>query len=424
MLQVAFIRDHKQTVLKGLAKRNFADAKKLINEVIATDENRRATQTELDNTLAESNKLSKEIGMLYKNGEAQKANLLKEKTSQLKESSKALNDKLNQFTIDLQELLYQIPNVPHESVPAGVTEDDNETVFEEGTIPTLHEGSLPHWELAKKYDIIDFELGNKITGAGFPVYKGKGARLQRALINYFLDKNTEAGYREIQVPHLVNEESGKGTGQLPDKEGQMYHCGVDNLYLIPTAEVPVTNIYREVLLKEEDFPITNTAYTPCFRREAGSYGAHVRGLNRLHQFDKVELVRLEHPTNSYKALDGMVNHVKGILQELKLPYRILRLCGGDLGFTSSLTFDFEVFSTAQDRWLEVSSVSNFETFQANRLKLRFKNVGGKSELAHTLNGSSLALPRVLAGLLENCQTPDGIKIPEVLVPYCGFEMID
>lgn len=423
MLQVAFIRDHKETVLKGLAKRNFADAEKLVNEVILTDENRRATQTELDKTLAESNKLSKEIGMLYKNGEVQKANLLKEKTSQLKEGSKTLNDKLNQFTIDLQELLYQIPNVPHESVPSGVTEDDNETVFEEGTVPTLHEGALPHWELATKYDIIDFELGNKITGAGFPVYKGKGARLQRALINYFLDKNTEAGYREIQVPHLVNEESGKGTGQLPDKEGQMYHCGVDNLYLIPTAEVPVTNIYRDVLLKEEDFPITNTAYTPCFRREAGSYGAHVRGLNRLHQFDKVELVRLEHPTNSYQALDGMVNHVKGILQELKLPYRILRLCGGDLGFTSSLTFDFEVFSTAQDRWLEVSSVSNFETFQANRLKLRFKNTAGKSELAHTLNGSSLALPRVLAGLLENCQTPEGIKIPEVLVPYCGFEMI-
>lgn len=424
MLQVTFIREQKEIILKGLAKRNFADAEKLVDEVILTDENRRSTQTELDKILAESNKLSKKIGMFYKNGEVQKANLLKEKTSQLKEVSKTLNDKLNQFTIDLQELLYQIPNVPHESVPAGVTEDDNETVFEEGTIPTLHKDAIPHWELAKKYDIIDFELGNKITGAGFPVYKGKGARLQRALINYFLDKNTAAGYTEMQVPHLVNEESGKGTGQLPDKEGQMYHCGVDNLYLIPTAEVPVTNIYRDVLLKEEDFPITNTAYTPCFRREAGSYGAHVRGLNRLHQFDKVEIVRLEHPTNSYQALDGMVNHVKGILQELKLPYRILRLCGGDLGFTSALTFDFEVFSTAQDRWLEVSSVSNFETFQANRLKLRFKNANGKNELAHTLNGSSLALPRVLAGLLENCQTPEGIKIPGVLVPYCGFEMIN
>ena len=424
MLQVAFIRDHKEIVLKGLAKRNFADAEKLIDEVIEIDENRRSTQTELDNTLAESNKLSKEIGILYKNGEAQKANILKEKTSQLKDTSKTLNDELNQLNIDLQELLYQIPNVPHESVPSGVTEDDNETIFEEGTIPTLHEGAMPHWELAKKYDIIDFELGNKITGAGFPVYKGKGARLQRALINYFLDKNTEAGYREIQVPHLVNEASGRGTGQLPDKEGQMYHCGIDNLYLIPTAEVPVTNIYRDVLLKEEDFPITNTAYTPCFRREAGSYGAHVRGLNRLHQFDKVEIVRLEHPTNSYAALDGMVNHVKGILQELELPYRILRLCGGDLGFTAALTFDFEVFSTAQDRWLEISSISNFETFQANRLKLRFKNADGKSEFAHTLNGSSLALPRVLAGLLENCQTPEGIKIPKALVPYCGFEMID
>ncbi|MFK5877981.1 MAG: serine--tRNA ligase [Flavobacteriaceae bacterium] len=424
MLQVTFIREQKEIILKGLAKRNFADAEKLIDEVILTDENRRTAQTELDKILAESNKFSKEIGILYKNGEAQKANLLKEKTSQLKEASKTLNDTLNQFTIDLQELLYQIPNIPHVSVPSGVAEDDNETVFEEGTIPTLHKDAIPHWELAKKYDIIDFELGNKITGAGFPVYKGKGARLQRALINYFLDKNTAAGYTEMQVPYLVNEESGKGTGQLPDKEGQMYHCGVDNLYLIPTAEVPVTNIYRDVLLKEDDFPIKNTAYTPCFRREAGSYGAHVRGLNRLHQFDKVEIVRLEHPTNSYKALDGMVDHVKGILQELKLPYRILRLCGGDLGFTSALTFDFEVFSTAQDRWLEVSSVSNFETFQANRLKLRFKNANGKNELAHTLNGSSLALPRVLAGLLENCQTPEGIKIPEVLVPYCGFEMID
>ena len=334
-----------------------------------------------------------------------------------------MTEKLGQITSDLQELLYQVPNIPHDSVPSGNSEDDNETIFEEGTVPTLHEGAIPHWELAKKYDIIDFELGNKITGAGFPVYKGKGARLQRGLINYFLDKNTAAGYTEVQVPYLVNEESGKGTGQLPDKEGQMYHAGIDNLYLIPTAEVPVTNIYRDVLLKESDFPICNTAYTPCFRREAGSYGAHVRGLNRLHQFDKVEIVRIEHPSNSYKALDGMVEHVKEILQELEMPYRILRLCGGDIGFTSALTFDFEIFSTAQDRWLEISSVSNFETFQANRLKLRFKNSEGKSELAHTLNGSSLALPRVLAGLLENCQTPEGIKIPEVLVPYCGFEMI-
>ncbi len=424
MLQVAFIRENQETVIKGLAKRNFANAETVLNNVLSTDENRRSTQTELDNILAESNKLSKEIGMLFKNGEAQKATVLKEKTSLLKEQSKELAEKLGQLSTDLQELLYQIPNVPHASVPAGNSEDDNETIFEEGVIPQLHEEAIPHWELAKKYDIIDFELGTKITGAGFPVYKGKGARLQRALINYFLDKNTAAGYTEIQVPHLVNEESGKGTGQLPDKEGQMYHAGIDNLYLIPTAEVPVTNIYRDVIVKETDFPITNTAYTPCFRREAGSYGAHVRGLNRLHQFDKVEIVRIEHPSSSYQALDGMVEHVKGILQELELPYRILRLCGGDLGFTAALTFDFELFSTAQDRWLEISSVSNFEAFQANRLKLRFKNNDGKSELAHTLNGSSLALPRVLAGLLENCQTPEGIKIPKVLVPYCGFEMID
>ncbi|MFT7330000.1 MAG: seryl-tRNA synthetase [Roseivirga sp.] len=424
MLQVAFIKENQEIVLKGLAKRNFANAETVLNNVLSTDENRKATQTQLDNILAESNKLSKEIGMLFKNGETQKATILKEKTSQLKEQSKELTEKLGQLSTDLQELLYQIPNVPHPSVPSGNSEDDNEKIFEEGTIPTLHEGAIPHWELAKKYDIIDFELGNKITGAGFPVYKGKGARLQRALINYFLDKNTAAGYTELQVPHLVNEESGKGTGQLPDKEGQMYHAGIDNLYLIPTAEVPITNIYRDVIVKESDFPITNTAYTPCFRREAGSYGAHVRGLNRLHQFDKVEIVRIEHPSNSYQALDGMVDHIKGILQELELPYRILRLCGGDLGFTAALTFDFEVFSTAQDRWLEISSVSNFEAFQANRLKLRFKNSQGKSELAHTLNGSSLALPRVLAGLLENCQTPEGIKIPKVLVPYCGFEMID
>ena len=423
MLQVAFIRENRSLVLEGLAKRNFSNAEESINQVVSLDETRRSTQTELDNTLAESNKLSKQIGILYKNGEPQKANILKEKTAQLKESSKVLAENLNQLSDDLQELLYQIPNIPHVSVVPGTTEEDNEIIFEEGEIPKLHDKAIPHWELAKKYDIIDFELGNKIAGAGFPVYKGKGARLQRALINYFLDKNTEAGYMETQVPHLVNEESGRGTGQLPDKEGQMYHAGLDNLYLIPTAEVPVTNIYRDVLLKESDFPITHTAYTPCFRREAGSYGAHVRGLNRLHQFDKVEIVRVEHPSNSYKALDGMVEHVKGILQELELPYRILRLCGGDTGFTAALTFDFEVFSTAQNRWLEISSVSNFETFQANRLKLRFKNEAGKSELAHTLNGSSLALPRVLAGLLENCQTPEGIKIPKVLVPYCGFEMI-
>ncbi|MBI9040905.1 serine--tRNA ligase [Lutibacter sp.] len=424
MLQVAFIRENKEIVLKGLAKRNFKNAEELVDKTIAADEERRAIQTELDAMLAESNKLSKDIGMLFKSGETQKADILKKKTVQLKDKSKDLTESLQNKANELQELLYLIPNIPNEIVPNGVSADDNLTVFQEGKIPVLHKDALPHWELAKKYDIIDFELGNKIAGAGFPVYKGKGAKLQRALINYFLDKNTAAGYDEVQVPHLVNEASGFGTGQLPDKEGQMYHDAQDNLYLIPTAEVPVTNIFRDVILKEDEFPICKTAYTPCFRREAGSYGAHVRGLNRLHQFDKVEIVRIEHPNNSYKALDSMVNHVKSILQELNMPYRILRLCGGDMGFTSALTYDFEVFSTAQDRWLEISSVSNFENFQANRLKLRFKNSEGKSELAHTLNGSSLALPRVLAGLLENCQTPEGIKIPKVLVPYCGFDLIN
>ncbi|NEW80287.1 MAG: serine--tRNA ligase [Gelidibacter sp.] len=424
MLQVAFIRENRETVLKGLAKRNFKNAAEMVDKTILADEERRAIQTELDAILAESNKLSKDIGDLFKSGETQKAAILKQKTIQLKDRSKELSENLQQKATELQELLYLIPNIPNEIVPAGTSAEDNLNIFQEGEIPKLHEGALPHWELAKKYDIIDFELGNKIAGAGFPVYKGKGAKLQRALINYFLDKNTAAGYDEVQVPHLVNEASGFGTGQLPDKEGQMYHDATDNLYLIPTAEVPVTNMYRDVILKEEEFPICKTAYTPCFRREAGSYGAHVRGLNRLHQFDKVEIVRIEHPANSYAALELMVNHVKGILQELKLPYRILRLCGGDMGFTSALTYDFEVFSTAQDRWLEISSVSNFETFQANRLKLRFKNSEGKSELAHTLNGSSLALPRVLAGLLENCQTPEGIKIPDALVPYCGFEFIN
>ncbi|WP_179333750.1 serine--tRNA ligase [Winogradskyella costae] len=423
MLQVAFIQENKEDIIARLAKRNI-DATEMINEAIAFDEDRKAIQTKLDNTKAESNSLSKEIGNLYKSGETQKANILKEKTTQLKEITKTFEQELNDKVEALSELLYRIPNVPNPIVPAGNTDEDNEETFREGDIPKLHEGALPHWELAKKYNIIDFELGNKITGAGFPVYIGKGARLQRALIAYFLDKNTAAGYTEYQVPHLVNEASGFGTGQLPDKEGQMYHVTADNLYLIPTAEVPATNIFRDTLLNENDLPITITGYTPCFRREAGSYGAHVRGLNRLHQFDKVEILRVEHPDNSYKALDSMVNHVKGLLQDLKLPYRILRLCGGDLGFTSALTYDFEVFSTAQDRWLEVSSVSNFETFQANRLKLRFKNSDGKNELCHTLNGSSLALPRVLAGILENYQTEDGIKIPEILVPYTGFDMIN
>jgi len=424
MLQVQFIREKKDEVLAGLAKRNFSNAETIIDKILTTDENRRATQVELDNTLAESNKLSKEIGNLYKTGQAQKANILKEKTGQLKEKSKVLSEKLTTFADDLQSLLYQIPNVPHISVKAGTSETDNENIFSEGLIPNLGKGALPHWELAKKYDIIDFELGNKISGAGFPVYKGKGARLQRALINYFLDKNIEAGYQEVQVPHLVNTESATATGQLPDKDGQMYHAGVDDLYLIPTAEVPITNMFRGNLMQETEFPICVTGYTPCFRREAGSYGAHVRGLNRLHQFDKVEIVRIEHPKNSYQALDGMVEHIKNILRELKLPYRILRLCGGDTGFTAALTFDFELFSTAQDRWLEISSASNFETFQANRLKLRFKNKEGKSELAHTLNGSSLALPRVLAGILENYQTENGIQVPEVLIPYTGFDIID
>lgn len=423
MLQVPFIRENKDLVITRLAKKNI-DATSMINEVIALDEDRRRIQTELDNTLAESNTISKEIGNLYKSGEAQKANALKEKTGELKVTSKELSELLNSKAETLTELLYKIPNVPHELVPAGNSEEDNEEIYKEGDIPILHENALPHWELAKKYDIIDFELGNKITGAGFPVYKGKGARLQRALIAYFLDKNTTAGYTEYQLPLLVNEASGIGTGQLPDKEGQMYHVTEDNLYLIPTAEVPGTNIFRDTLLNESDLPIGITGYTPCFRREAGSYGAHVRGLNRLHQFDKVEIIRVEHPTDSYQALDGMVEHVKDILKELKLPYRILRLCGGDTSFASALTYDFEVFSTAQDRWLEISSVSNFETFQANRLKLRFKNNEGKNELAHTLNGSSLALPRVLAGILENYQTKDGIVIPEVLQAYTGFSIID
>ena len=424
MLQVQFIRENKQTVLEGLAKRNFANAEEILDQVLEADETRRSTQVSLDETLAESNKLSKEIGAFFKSGEVQKANLLKEKTAQLKEQSKTLTDDLNVVTDKLQELLYLLPNVPHTSVPTGSNEEDNEEVFREGTIPDLGENALPHWELVKKYDIIDFDLGAKITGAGFPVYKGKGARLQRALINYFLDKNTAAGYNEVQVPHLVNEASGFGTGQLPDKEGQMYHVTGDDLYLIPTAEVPVTNLFRGDLLKEDELPIALTGYTPCFRREAGSYGAHVRGLNRLHQFDKVEIVRIERPENSYEALNGMVEHIKGILRELKLPYRILRLCGGDIGFTSALTFDFELYSTAQERWLEISSASNFETFQANRLKLRYKNNEGKNQLVHTLNGSSLALPRVLAGIIENYQTDEGIKIPEVLVPYCGFDIIN
>lgn len=423
MLQLAHIRENQEKVIKALAKRNI-DVRGLVADVIALDDTRRAAQLQLEQLQAESNRLAKDIGSLMKSGETAKANILKEKTTAMKDQVKMLSEKSESLAEELTQKLYQLPNTPADIVPEGKSADDNLNVFQSGDIPTLHEGALPHWELAKKYDIIDFELGVKITGAGFPVYKGKGARLQRALISYFLDKNTEAGYKEYQVPHLVNEASGYGTGQLPDKEGQMYHVGLDDLYLIPTAEVPVTNMFRDVIVPEAELPILCTGYTPCFRREAGSYGAHVRGLNRLHQFDKVEIVRIEKPENSYAALDGMVEHVKTILDELKLPYRVLRLCGGDMGFASALTYDFEVFSTAQDRWLEISSVSNFETFQSNRLKLRYRDKDGKNQLAHTLNGSSLALPRVLAGILENYQTPDGIVIPEVLRPYCGFDKID
>ena len=422
MLQISYIRENKDLVINGLKKRNFKELE-LVEEAIALDEQRRLIQTKLDNALAESNKLSKEIGTLMKEGKRQEAEVAKAQTADLKEQIKQYSASLEETVNSLNDILYRIPNIPNAIVPEGKTAEDNLTVFQAGEIPHLFEGALPHWELAKKYNIIDFELGVKLTGAGFPVYKDKGAKLQRALISYFLDKNTEAGYQEYQVPHMVNQDSGYGTGQLPDKEGQMYHVQIDNLYLIPTAEVPVTNIFRDVILSESDLPIRCTAYTPCFRREAGSYGAHVRGLNRLHQFDKVEIVRIEHPDRSYAALDQMVEHVKGILNELKLPYRILRLCGGDLGFTSAITYDFEVYSTAQEKWLEISSVSNFETFQANRLKLRFRNSEGKPQLAHTLNGSSLALPRVLAGILENYQTPEGIVIPEVLRKYTGFDII-
>ena len=422
MLQISYIRENKDLVINGLKKRNFKELE-LVEEAIALDEQRRLIQTKLDNALAESNKLSKEIGTLMKEGKKQEAEVAKAQTADLKEQIKQYSVTLDQTVLSLNDILYRIPNIPNAIVPEGKTAEDNLTVFQAGEVPHLFEGALPHWELAKKYNIIDFELGVKLTGAGFPVYKDKGAKLQRALISYFLDKNTEAGYLEYQVPHMVNQDSGYGTGQLPDKEGQMYHVQIDNLYLIPTAEVPVTNIFRDVILAESDLPIRCTAYTPCFRREAGSYGAHVRGLNRLHQFDKVEIVRIEHPDRSYEALDQMVEHVKGILNELKLPYRILRLCGGDLGFTSAITYDFEVYSTAQEKWLEISSVSNFETFQANRLKLRFRNAEGKPQLAHTLNGSSLALPRVLAGILENYQTPEGIVIPEVLRKYTGFDII-
>ena len=422
MLQVPYIRNHKEEVITKLAVKNF-DAKHIIGEIIALDEKRRKTQAELDDTLAESNKLSKEIGMFYKSGNIDEANAKKAETADLKEKSQELSQVLSNTENELNELLVQIPNIPHESVPAGNSEEDNKIVSQEGDIPDLDEHAKPHWELVAEKNIIDFELGVKITGAGFPVYKGKGAKLQRALINYFLDKNIKAGYEEVMPPHLVNEDSAFGTGQLPAKEGQMYHVTGDNLYLIPTAEVPVTNIFRDVIVKQEDLPIKCTAYTPCFRREAGSYGKDVRGLNRLHQFDKVEIVQIEHPNHSYKALDAMVEHVAKILRELGLPFRILKLCGGDISFTSALTYDFEVYSIAQEKWLEVSSVSNFESYQSNRLKLRFKDDHKKTTLCHSLNGSSLALPRIMAALIENYQDADGINIPEVLIPYCGFDKI-
>mgnify|MGYP006079705415 FL=1 len=422
MLQLKYLRENKETAIEALKKRNFKGAE-LINQLLELDESRRKTQTDLDQQLSEANNLAKEIGKIFKSGAADKVSALKERSTELKSSSKELQENLQEIEIQLRALRLQIPNIPQELVTSGISEEDNIETERAGKIPILSDDAMPHWELAKKYDLIDFELGSKITGAGFPVYKGKGARLQRALINYFLDKNTAAGYQETQVPHLVNELSGYGTGQLPDKEGQMYHVTGDDLYLIPTAEVPLTNIFRDEILEEKELPICLTGYTPCFRREAGSYGSHVRGLNRLHQFDKVEIVRLETPQRSSEALKEMVDHVRDILIELEMPYRILRLCGGDLGFTSALTYDFELFSTAQDKWLEISSVSTFEGFQSERLRLRYKSKDGSKHLVHTLNGSALALPRVLAGILENCQTSDGIKIPKVLVPYTGFDLI-
>ena len=423
MLQVNFIRENTQEVIEKLSVKNF-DAKEIIEQVLELDDNRKKTQKQLDDTLAEANKASKEIGALYKQGKADEANEMKARSAELKTLSKDLGDQLDNTTKELNEKLVQIPNVPHPSVPRGKSEEDNDIIHEEGDIPELGENSLPHWDLASKYDIIDFELGNKVTGAGFPFYKGKGAKLQRALINFFLDEALDAGYMEYQPPLLVNEDSGYGTGQLPDKDGQMYHVGEDNLYLVPTAEVPITNIYRNKILKVDELPIKNVAYSSCFRREAGSWGAHVRGLNRLHQFDKVEIVHIAHPDKSYEVLEEMREHAASLIRELELPFRIARLCGGDLSFTSALTYDFEVYSAAQKRWLEVSSVSNFESFQANRMKLRFKDTDGKTQIAHTLNGSALALPRIVAALLENNQIAEGIKIPASLVPYTGFDLIN
>lgn len=423
MLTLKTISENPELVIKKLAKKHF-DGKEIIEKVLDIDQTRKKTQTTLDASLAESNSLSKHIGQLMKEGKKAEAEAAKNRVSELKGENKILEDALRQAEQDLQDLLVLIPNLPADEVPEGRTPEDNVVERIGGTIPDLGENALPHWDLAKKYDLIDFELGVKISGAGFPVYKGKGARLQRALINYFLDKAREAGYLEVQPPYVVNAASGYGTGQLPDKEGQMYHATLDDLYLIPTAEVPVTNIYRDVILEEKDFPVMNTAYSACFRREAGSYGKDVRGLNRLHQFDKVEIVRIDKPEHSYQSLKEMVAHVQSLVEELGLPWRILRLCGGDMSFTSALTFDFEVFSAAQQRWLEVSSVSNFESYQANRLKCRYRDADKKIQLVHTLNGSALALPRIVAALLENNQTAEGIRIPDALVPYTGFEFIN
>jgi seryl-tRNA synthetase len=423
MLQLSYIRDNKEDVLKRLAIKNFKDAENIINAVIELDNNRKSAQRQADDTKAEANGLAKQIGELMKSGKKEEAETLKARTAELKQHEKGFDETLKNIEQEIHKLLVTVPNLPNLTVPVGKTPEDNEVVNEHGTIPKLHAAATPHWELTTKYDLIDFELGVKLTGAGFPVYKGKGARLQRALINYFLDKATAKGYNEVQPPILVNADSGYGTGQLPDKEGQMYHCQVDDLYLIPTAEVPITNMYRDVILKESDLPIKNCGYTPCFRREAGSYGKDVRGLNRLHQFDKVEIVQIAHPDKSYQILEDMREFVSSLLQELELPYRTLKLCGGDMSFGSALTYDLEVWSAAQVRWLELSSVSNFETFQTNRLKCRYKDANGKTQFAHSLNGSALALPRIVASLLENNQTEAGIKIPKVLVPYTGFDMI-
>jgi seryl-tRNA synthetase len=423
MLQINFIRDNKEEVLNRLAIKNFKDAETNINKIIELDTKRRSIQKESDDCKAEANALAKQIGELMKSGKKEEAENIKAKTADLKIKEKNFAEALAETETDIHKMLVQVPNLPNVTVPKGKTPEENLNVFQFGSIPTLHEKAQPHWELAAKYDLIDFELGVKLTGAGFPVYKGKGARLQRALLNFFLDKATAAGYLEVQPPIMVNEDSGFGTGQLPDKEGQMYHVTVDNLYLIPTAEVPITNIYRDVILKESDLPIKNCGYTPCFRREAGSYGKDVRGLNRLHQFDKVEIVQIAHPDKSYAILEEMREYVAGLLKDLELPFRILKLCGGDMSFASALTYDMEVYSAAQQRWLEVSSVSNFENFQTNRLKCRFKGADGKTILAHSLNGSALAFPRILASILENNQTPEGIKIPKALVPYAGFDII-